>query len=178
MEMYFVALVAPGPINEHVMKWKRWMLEKYQCQVALKSPAHITLIPPFWMQPELETELLHSLQEFSSAQNPFPIKLLNFSNFKPGVLFVDVEKNETLTDLKDDLESFLIQKEKFRFPKEDRSFHPHITIATRDLRKKAFYEAWEHFKKTEYAAEWLAKDISVLKHNKKNWDVLFTSQFH
>ena len=177
MEMYFVALVAPEQINEQVMKWKRWMLEKYQCQVALKSPAHITLIPPFWMQPELETELLHYIKEFSSSQNPFPIKLLNFSNFKPRVLFVNVEKNEVLTDLKNKLESFLIQKEKFRLTKEDRSFHPHVTIATRDLRKKAFYEAWEHFKKIGYSSEWPAQNISVLKHNKKNWDVLFTSQF-
>ncbi len=61
--------------------------------------------------------------------------------------------------------------------KEDRPFHPHLTIATRDLRKKAFYEAWEHFKKKEYAAEWITEGISLLRHNKKNWDVLFTSQF-
>jgi 2'-5' RNA ligase len=177
MEMYFIALVAPEEINRQVLKWKLWMQEKYQCQVALKSPAHITLIPPFWMSPELETELLHSIHEFSSIQNPFPIKLRNFSGFKPGVLFVDIEKNKRLDDLKEMLENFLLPKEKFHFKKEERRFHPHVTIATRDLRKKAFYEAWEHFKKIEYAAAWRAESISVLKHNKKNWDVLFTSQF-
>ncbi|HVT86381.1 MAG TPA: 2'-5' RNA ligase family protein [Chitinophagaceae bacterium] len=178
MEMYFIALVAPEKINEEVLKWKLWMQEKFQCQAALKSPAHITLIPPFWMHPELETELLYSITEFSLTQHPFPIQLTNFSCFKPRVLYVDVEKNEALTDLKNNLESFLIQKEKFHFSKEDRSFHPHVTIATRDLRKKAFYEAWEHLKKIKYTVEWYANSISVLKHNKKNWDVLFTSQFN
>ncbi|HWC55145.1 MAG TPA: 2'-5' RNA ligase family protein [Chitinophagaceae bacterium] len=177
MEMYFIALIAPEKINQRVLKWKLWMQEKFQCQAALKSPAHITLIPPFWMQPELENELHHSIDEFSVTQNPISIQLNGFSCFKPKVLYVNVEINEALNNLKDLLEQFLIQKEKFRLSREDRSFQPHVTIATRDLHKKAFYEAWDHFKKINYSAEWIADGISVLKHNKKNWDVLFTSQF-
>ncbi len=58
MEMYFIALVAPEDINQQLLKWKIWMLEKYQCEAALRSPAHITLIPPFWMKPELEKDLV------------------------------------------------------------------------------------------------------------------------
>ncbi|OQY92837.1 MAG: hypothetical protein B6D37_13130 [Sphingobacteriales bacterium UTBCD1] len=178
MEMYFIALVAPEPIHSQVLKWKLWMQEKYQCSTALKSPAHITLVPPFWMNPALENDLLISVKDFSSLQDPFAIHLHNFSNFKPGVLFVTVEKNELLGNLRSKLESFLIQKEKFPIRKEERPFHPHLTIATRDLHKKSFYEAWDHFKEMEYAAEWRAENISVLKHNKKNWDVLFTSRFN
>jgi len=178
MEMYFIALVAPEAINIPVLKWKHWMQEKYQCEVALRSPAHITLIPPFRMEPGLENELLLALKEFSPMQDPFDIQLQNFSVFKPLVLFIEVIKNESLAHLKGSLEDHLIRKNKFPIRKEERPFHPHVTIATRDLHKKAFYEAWEHFKKMEYTAQWKADNISVLKHNIKKWDVLFTSQFN
>ena len=175
--MYFIALVAPENINQQVLKWKLWMKEHYQCEVALKSPAHFTLIPPFWMKPESENVLIDSLTEFSATQNGLIIQLSNFSGFKPKVIFVDALQNEKLAFLKDNLLLFLLQTGKFPLQKDDRSFHPHVTIATRDLHKKAYYEAWEYFKEKKYGAEWLAKGISLLRHNKKNWDVIATSQF-
>ena len=176
MNMYFVALVAPDDINRQVLKWKTWMNEKFGCQVALRSPAHITLIPPFWMKPESENNLVKHLQRFSEEITEFTIHLSGFSNFKPKVIFTDVEKNETLDSLKEKLFLFP-SEEKFPFEKDDRPFHPHITIATRDLHKKSFYEAWDHFKEKQYTAEWIANGISLLRHNKKNWDVIHTSQF-
>ena len=93
MNMYFVALVAPPGINEDVLKWKNFFRERYECMVALKSPAHITLIPPFWMKEELEDDLIRSLEEFSVAKNKFPVELKNFDAFKPTVIYVDVLKN-------------------------------------------------------------------------------------
>ena len=50
MNMYFIALVAPEEINTPILKWKTWFRDNFGCTVALKSPAHITLIPPFRMQ--------------------------------------------------------------------------------------------------------------------------------
>jgi len=50
-------------------------------------------------------------------------------------------------------------------------------LATRDLYKKAFQEAWEIFSKKKYEALWMVSGISLLRHNKKNWDVIFTSQY-
>lgn len=153
------------------------MKENYRCEAALKSPAHITLVPPFWMESDAENDLIHSLSEFSVVQNDFPVQLNNFSNFKPHVIFIDVVKTDSLTKLKNDLENFLLKSGKFPLQKDKRSFHPHVTIATRDLHKKIFFEAWEHFKEMKYTAGWMAEGISLLRHNKKNWDVVFTSQF-
>lgn len=153
------------------------MQEKFQCKAALKSPAHITLIAPFRMDPLKEKDLLLFIGEFAAMQSPFLIRLQNFSNFKTEVLFVDVEKNEKLETLKLQLDSFLTLQEKFPIKKEARPFHPHVTIATRDLHKKAFHKARDHFMEKTYTAEWRANSISVLKHNKKNWDVFFTSSF-
>jgi len=177
MNMYFVAVICPEDINQQVSKWKLWMKEHHSCEVALRSPAHITLMPPFWMEPGLEDELLNSLSGFSAKQQSFEVRLHNFSQFKPRVIFVDVVSNKQLNDLQSALFTYLLSEGRYPLKKEDRTFHPHVTIATRDLYKKSFYEAWDHFKDKKYDAEWTIKSISLLRHNKKNWDVIATSQF-
>jgi len=175
--MYFIALLCPEDINRQVLKWKLWMNENHGCEVALRSPAHITLVPPFWMKPELEDQLSNSLSQFSMNQYSFLLQLCNFSHFKPRVIFVDVVPNTQLTGLQNNLFEYLLAKDKYPLEKEERSFHPHVTIATRDLYKKSFYEAWDRFKEIKYQAEWRVNNLSLLRHNKKNWDVIATSQF-
>lgn len=175
--MYFIAAVAPDEINQEVLKWKWMMKERFGCEVALRSPAHITLIPPFWMKDEMENEIINSLERFSKNEAGFTIELRNFSHFKPKVIFIEVVENESLISLQQNLHNNLIMTVKFPIEKDDRSFHPHVTIATRDLHKKAFYEAWEYFKNRSYEAGWFCNGLSLLRHNKKNWDVIHTSQF-
>ena len=139
--MYFIALVAPEDINKQVLKWKHWMKEKYLCEVALRSPAHITLVPPFWMRPQLENKLIGSIADFSVGQKNFMVQLGNFSHFKSRVLFIGVAENDQLTTMKHDLSRFLLNSGEYPLKEDSRSFHPHVTIATRDLHKTAFYEA-------------------------------------
>jgi 2'-5' RNA ligase len=177
MNMYYIAILAPEDINMEVLKWKNFFREKFGCTTALKSPAHITLIPPFWMSPELENDLIDAIKEFSNNQKRFNIQLKDFSAFNPKVIFVDVLKNENLESLHTAFNAFILHQNKYPVKKDDRGFHPHITLATRDLYKKAFFEAWEIFRSKKYEADWPAMGISLLRHNKKNWDVIFTSQF-
>ncbi len=175
--MYYLALVAPAEINRQVLVWKNRMKDLYGCVIALRSPAHITLIPPFWMKEDLEENIESAIGIFSKHQEPVVITLKDFSCFKPSVIFVDVLPNEKLQKLKSDLECFLLKADQFPVKKNDRIFHPHITIATRDLFKKQFEEAWEYFENKTYTAQWKPGGISLLRHNKKNWDVIYTSQF-
>jgi 2'-5' RNA ligase len=60
---------------------------------------------------------------------------------------------------------------------DTRPFHPHITIATRDLHKRAFTEAWPLFEHKKYEVQFEATGLSVLRHNTKNWDVIHTAPF-
>jgi 2'-5' RNA ligase len=176
-DMYFMALVTPKEVNEDVLKWKQFMKEHYECAVALRSPAHITLIPPFWMEERLEQNIEKSIHSFSQQQDPFEIRLENFAAFKPRVIYVDVVPGEALSNLHLQLHDHLIETGLFPIKKEERPYHPHVTIATRDLRKKSFNEAWNIFKEKKYEASWVTNGISLLRHNQKKWEVIFTSQF-
>jgi len=175
--MYFIALIAPEDINLYALKWKLWAKERYGCEVALKAPAHITLVAPFWMKQEPEAGLKTDLAKFSAVQSGFPVHLDGFSHFKSRTIFINVAGNDRLNKLQADLSRFLFETGIYPIKMDQGPFSPHITIATRDLPKGVFNEAWGYFKAKKYEKEWVTGGISLLRHNKKNWDVIVTSQF-
>jgi 2'-5' RNA ligase len=174
--MYFIAIVLPASLNEKILRLKNFMYAQYKCEVGLKSPAHITLIPPFWMKQGKEALLLKDADTIAGNCVPFIARTKNFSAFKPRTIFIDVEKNENLFTVKETAEHFFKSSE-YKIKIDTRPFHPHITIATRDLFKKDFFDAWPKFENEKFEEEWEVKSLSVLRHNKKNWDVVQTSQF-
>lgn len=177
MHMYFVAIVLPGDLNEKIIPIKNMMLERFGCKVGLRSPAHITIIPPFWMDNSQEEQLKNDISSICLEQKRFPVNINNFSAFKPRTIFIDVILNESLKAAKANTEKYLLSNGRYKIKKEDRPFHPHITIATRDLQKKCFHEAWLIFEEKKFIAEWIAEGLSILRHNNKKWDVVHTSHF-
>ena len=169
--MYFLAIVAPPDINEQVLEWKYYMRDHFGCTVALRSPAHITLIAPFWMNNNLEDELKNDMAAFAQQQKPFEISLHSFDAFKPKVIFVHVEVNEALKEFKSSFEDFLVSKNRYPIKKETRAFHPHVTIANCDLRKKDFEPAFSHFRKISYEAHFISHELALLKHDGVKWIV-------
>jgi len=152
------------------------MHEKYGCAVGLKSPAHITIVPPFWMEEEKEKQLISDIIEISKNLESFNISTHNFSAFKPRTIFIDLLANDNLNLLKTKTTLFF-NSNNYNFKTDTRPFYPHITIATRDLFKKDFQEAWPYFSEKKFLEDWNVQGLSLLKHNKKNWDVIYTSQF-
>lgn len=153
------------------------MRNRYGCTVALRSPAHITLVPPFWMDDALEPNLILDVKLFASAQSPFEITLQNFDAFKPRVIFLAVPENNSLNYLKTLLEEYLLSLHKYPVKKETRPFHPHMTIANRDLRKKDFGSAFEHFNNVSYEASFVVDSIELLMHNGTEWTTRHSWRF-
>jgi 2'-5' RNA ligase len=169
--LYFIAIVAPDDINQQVLQWKYYMRDHFQCKVALKSPAHITLIAPFEMPGHLQAELQELLLPFAARQPGFPIQLKNFAAFTPRVIYVDVLPGEPLNELRTALETTLLQSNRFPVKKEERPFHPHVTIANRDLRAKDFPLAWQHFQQINYETSFMANAIALLRYNGQVWEI-------
>ena len=83
----FIALVLPKELDEKVLHWKNFMHREHQCKVGLKSPAHITLVPPFWMDEEKEAALVDDVDRLSKTLGTFLLRANNFSAFKPRTIF-------------------------------------------------------------------------------------------
>lgn len=160
---YFIAIVLPEPIQSQVEAIKAELLSAYNLKGALRSPAHITLHRPFEWKEEKEQALIDTLRKFT-IKTTIHLELHNFNCFRPRVIYVDVLKNEALYDLQKRLKYFAQENLQLLNEVEDmRGYHPHVTIAFRDLRKNRFEEVWNEFKERKYKAEFECKGFTLLK---------------
>lgn len=169
--MYYVAIVCPVELNKKILSFKLWMQEKFDCKVALKSPAHITLIPPFWLDAGKEEILLQALHSFETSMNAIIIELNNFAHFSNKVLFIDIKPNDDLARVRQDAEEHFFNTLGSIIKKETRPFAPHITIANRDLKPGDFIKAREHFSGKKIEDIFSVNKISLLKLNEGKWQV-------
>ena len=169
--MYFAAIICPPGLDQDIIQYKYWMRDHFGCVQALRSPAHITIIPPFWLHLEREEKLKETLQAFTTDQNELIIQLDSFSAFGKRVLFIRVLENPELEAIKKQVEQHFagIFGE---IRKDDRPFHPHITIAHRDLKPGDFEKAWSHFSQKEFKETFLLNTISLLKLTSGKWKVI------
>jgi 2'-5' RNA ligase len=75
---------------------------------------------------EVETVLKNIAKEY----RPFPLDLMGTGVFPPGsqsprILWLGVRQSDTLIEIQSSLENKL---EKLHFPKEKRTYHPHLTL--------------------------------------------------
>ena len=122
--LYFIAIVAPGHINEQVSIWKKYMEQQYGCKVALRSSAHITLVPPFNMSSEKEAALSEQLSLFCRGEKSFSIQLHHFDSFAPKVIFVHVQPGPPLLQIKRRLDEYLLPLKDFSFKKRTTPLPP------------------------------------------------------
>lgn len=166
---YFIAIIPPEPVLSQVEKIKLDISQKYNNKSALRSPAHITLHMPFEIKEEKENQLIEKISAFRFDES-FTVELKNFSCFEPKVIFIDVVKNETLNDLQKQLVFHVKSNLNIFNQYEDfRPYHPHLTIAFRDLKKTDFYLANEEYKYKSFSGTFLVNSFFLLKHNGKNW---------
>ena len=170
--MYFVAILCPDDLNKKIQAFKEWMQEKFGCKAALKSPAHITLIPPFWFEEPDENILLNIISSFQSNIPAIQIQLKGFAHFAKRVLFISINPNPELNKIRNETEGHFKQQLGGLIKEEARPFTPHITIATRDLKPGDFMKAWEHFSQKKFEERFSADQISLLKLSEGKWNVI------
>ena len=169
--LFFLAALPPKPISIAIHDLKEQMAERYGSRHALKSPPHITLMPPFWFNAGQIPDLMAAVQEVASHFLPVSINLKNFSCFKPRVIFIDVKDGSgSLKLLQKELKDLFQERYKLR-PDKRSTFHPHCTIGFKDLTPKMFYRAWDYYRTQPFAAEFVIEQIDLLKHTEGRWKV-------
>lgn len=168
--LYFIGVVPPPLVSDEVHAFKQKMANHFGSSYALKNPAHITLQPPFQYSSKSEKRMVRKLRMFAQYVYPFSVQLNGFGHFSRNVIYVNVEDNRALNGLHASLKSFL--KNELNFipeSEEERRFHPHMTIANRDLNSYAFEEAWKTFSKANYKRSFQLSGMILFKHVNKEW---------
>lgn len=170
--LYFIALVPPEPFRQEAYLLKEHFRDRYGSKASLNSPPHITLYPPFKLQ-KAEEKLIAALQQLGQLFSPFEVRLSGFNAFSPRVIFIDVEPSVAMHQLQQELLALVPGfSEKEKKPQAEREFHPHMTVAFRDLSRSAFKEAWAEYKGKPLQYQWQVKDFTLLRHNGRYWDEL------
>jgi 2'-5' RNA ligase len=174
--LYFVALIPPPELCAEVTAFKEHIAQQYNSKKALRVIPHITLKAPFTISSHQDDEVLVWFKHLTPNLPPFIVQLDGFGTFdNPAnpVLFVKPIPSAPM---------FLLQNEIIRaFQKQfpdivvhstEKKFHPHMTIAYRDLSYAEFTKAWAEFKGKEYTALWECTSFCLLKHDGSKWHVV------
>lgn len=167
-QLYFIAVIPDEEICREVTRFKQYAARHFNSRRALRSPPHITLIPPFrWANSRL-SELESSLGVFSAKVSPFRLDLHHFGSFPGRVIFVEVLPNERLSLLQQHLEKYLA--ENLQLSNGGRKgFHPHMTIAFKDLKRSVFPAAWAYFSRQVYVRTFAVSALVLLQHQASGW---------
>jgi 2'-5' RNA ligase len=60
---------------------------------------------------------------------------------------------------------------------EDRPFHPHVTIAFKDLKRQYFEDAYSYFKGIQFSHHFTARDCTLLKREEGRWNAIRSIRF-
>jgi len=174
-KIYFIALLPTAEVGKEIIKIKQDFAEKFGPVYALKVLPHITLQVPFTADPALEKSFCDELAEFAKTQAPFEVSLNGFGTFpnkQNRVLFINVEKSETMAALHRQLINFLRKEFGFSTMLARTGFTPHVTVAFKDLEDAQFDKAWPEYENKEYKATFKVNNLYFLRHNGKSWEVL------
>lgn len=171
-ELYFIALVPHDKLRNEIRAVKERMRSEYGAGHALKSPAHITLQMPFKRDGRDEPEISAALRRFAFGEESFTIDLDGYGCFAPRVIFIRITNPEPVRALHRRLKTVLAGDLNFDRTGIMSEVQPHITVATRDLTKESFADAWPEMKDEEFRGSFSVHSLFLLKHNGKNWDIL------
>jgi len=170
--LYFIALIPYDELRDSIQVIKEGIRSVYGAGHALKSPAHITLQMPFKRSTGNEGDMSVVLQKFAVTEKCFRVDLDGYGAFPPRVIYISITDPDPVRSLHLRLKEVLLKELDFSKEEIMNEVHPHITVATRDLTRTAFIEAWSEFRDDKFTGYFDVRSIFLLKHNGHNWDIL------
>ncbi|MFD2034479.1 2'-5' RNA ligase family protein [Belliella marina] len=166
---YFIALVPEGEVLKEATKVKEDLMDKFGLKYALKSPAHVTLKMPFSWNEAKEKDLIDRIRDFSSNNESFNLHLKGFGKFGNRVIFIKVRPNPKLIFLQSSLAEFCKRELKLVKELSDSNYHPHMTVAFKDIKAKHFDEYWEYVNKLHFDQKVKFEKLVLLKRKEGRW---------
>ncbi|WP_256009478.1 2'-5' RNA ligase family protein [Desertivirga xinjiangensis] len=173
MSLYLTAILPPTALSEEIDDIRKEISARFNVFSALKPPVHITLFRPLNVETSLEKHLIKWLKPITLLHKPFAIELENFDSFNNKTLFVHCIKNPLLQALQKDISGIFNTNKVCREELSGNNrFHPHITVAFRDVKPEVFDQLWLEFKNRKLKRSFIADRVSLLKHDGRKWNLM------
>lgn len=173
-QLYFIAIIPPDDICSEVTTIKQDFATRFASKRALRVVPHITLKAPFKIFGDQEQQLLEWFSAMPVTINSFQQELKNFGAFpnkRNLVIFIDPILNNALQLLqKEIIANFKIKFNSIPLANNETRFHPHVTVAYRDLTYSNFIEAWKEYEQKKFEAKFQVNGFHLLQHDGKRWN--------
>jgi 2'-5' RNA ligase len=168
---FFIALLPPQVIQDYANQVIRELGDRYQTKTA-KAPPHVTLQAPFQWAIAQVNALESCLMQFANRHCSVPITLSGFSSFPPRVLYINVQQTAGLMELQNQLTTELASALNIVDPKlKTRPFSPHMTVASRNITRHTFQQAWEELRSRPVEFEFVGDRLTLLVHDGHQWHI-------
>ncbi|MDB5236560.1 MAG: 2-5 ligase family protein [Hymenobacter sp.] len=171
--LYLLALLPPEPVFAETWALKQEVHRLTGSRNAVRLPPHITLLPPMRLGDEFEAQATAALAAFANTQRPFAVAVRGFAWFGDRTLYVHVSEKEALQAFYAALHEWC-DVHLPQVPRENRPFHPHLTLATRDLPAAQVPELKALFAARSYAGAFEVGNFTLFRHNGQQWQAQAT----
>jgi 2'-5' RNA ligase len=172
MQKYFLAIMPEGEFQDRLTKLKLEIKDRFQAKFALKSPAHITVKMPFVYNEAKEEKLIEKLSGFVGNYEPMQLKISGVRTFGKRVIYLGVDAGQDLFDFQRELKTFCKRELNLVDELSDRNFHPHMTIAFKDIKIHQFQNIMNLVNDRNFREEISVSSIVVLKKEIGCWQVV------
>ena len=173
---HFIAVPLDEENAAEIEVYRAYMRERYQCRSGQKTPAHVTLIPPFRIDNGAEatysqgrTELVEALLlHADSLPRAFTAGVAGFGAFGERTIYARVLPDQEWDVLRDLVRKALSQT--VRLPPPGKHFIPHLTIANRDIPSGAVAGALAHLSQQDLAFTFPVDRVALYEMHTGRWE--------
>lgn len=165
-----IAIIPPEPVFSQVRKEQENIASTWGPKHALRTPPHITIIPPMLLTSGEVGWLYGIASAIAGSQAPFPLHLKDYSSFKPRVIFISPVVNTPLSNLHEIWHQAIMTRMPDVLAKyPDKPYHPHLTLAHKDVTHPQFDSLWKYFSTKSFEAHFEVDRFCILTHTDDGW---------
>lgn len=170
-QTHFIGVLLPDNLTSMVEECRRYMNRTYGCRSGHATPVHVTLVPPFALPRDYTTaDVVEELLRGVPQDSGFSARTENFDAFGDRTLFAAVRPAPEWNRLKNAAETAL----RGAFPgclrKDPRPFHPHITVANRDIPPGASTAALRVLSGKKFEEDFPVDNMTVFVRKGGGWE--------
>ena len=173
-----IAILVPEPIRSQVLAEQQHIADTWGPKHALRTPPHLTIIPPLTVDDNTDVVIRDIAVTIAQRTSLFNLKLHGYGAFKPRVVFIQPENSDALQDLYTQWRTLLERGTPHLLRKyPDRPYHPHLTLAHRDVTPEQFHPMWDHYKGKSFDAGFDVTGVWILHNTRSGWEPETEYQF-
>lgn len=173
-----IAILVPEPIRSQVVAEQHHIAIEWGPKHALRTPPHLTIIPPLSVDDKTDEILRDIAITVVQRTTPFNLQLHGYGAFKPRVVFIQPGESDALQDLYRQWRVLLERSTPQLLRKyPDRPYHPHLTLAHRDVAPEQFRPMWNHYKDKSFEASFDVSGFWILNNTTSGWEPETEFQF-